>query len=171
MQKHSPLDYCEVTPSAAITPAAHGWRAKCLQRLVRLDLPVPMTVALPTQTVRAIAAGHTLDTRAILAHFGDAPLISVRPSPENPDWGGPGTVLNVGMNDARHAEIVPLSPGTCVSIPAGTGFQFRAAPGEPLVAVAMTVPPLVEVERDQPCWPSKGRSVVTLGVELRAPLV
>lgn len=106
MQKYSPLDYCEVTPSAAITPAAHGWRAKCLQRLVRLDLPVPMTVALPTQTVRAIAAGHTLDTRAILAHFGDAPLISVRPSPENPDWGGPGTVLNVGMNADRHATLV-----------------------------------------------------------------
>jgi len=106
VQKHSPLDYCEVTPSAAITPAAHGWRAKCLQRLVRLDLPVPMTVALPTQTVRAIAAGHTLDTRAILAHFGDAPLISVRPSPENPDWGGPGTVLNVGMNADRHAALV-----------------------------------------------------------------
>jgi len=105
VQKNSPLDYCEVTPSAAITPAAHGWRAKCLQRLVRLDLPVPMTVALPTQTVRAIAAGHTLDTRAILAHFGAAPLISVRPSPENPDWGGPGTVLNVGMNADRHAAL------------------------------------------------------------------
>jgi len=106
VQKNSPLDYCEVTPTAAITPAAHGWRAKCLQRLVRLDLPVPMTVALPSQTVRAIAAGHTLDTRAILAHFGETPLISVRPSPENPDWGGPGTVLNVGMNADRHAALV-----------------------------------------------------------------
>jgi pyruvate,orthophosphate dikinase len=30
----------------------------------------------------------------------------VRPSPENPDWGGPGTVLNVGMNAARHALLV-----------------------------------------------------------------
>ena len=57
------------------------------------------------RTVRAIAAGHTLDTRAILAHFGDAPLISVRPSPENPDWGGPATILNIGFNAARHARL------------------------------------------------------------------
>jgi pyruvate,orthophosphate dikinase len=106
VQKNQPLDYCEVTPGAAITTAAHGWRAKCLQRLIRLDLPVPQTVALPAQTVRAIAAGQMLDTRAILSHFGAAPLISVRPSPENPDWGGPGTVLNVGMNADRHAALV-----------------------------------------------------------------
>ena len=106
MQKTPPLDYTEVTPTAAISTQAHGWRAKCLQRLVRLEMPVPKTVALPAQTVRAIAAGHTVDARAILAHFGDMPLISVRPSPENPDWGGPGTVLNVGMNAERHADLV-----------------------------------------------------------------
>lgn len=107
MQK-TPLipEYTEVTPTAEIRAQAHGWRAKCLQRLTRLNLPVPPTVALPAQTVRAIAAGHPVDTRAILAHFGTAPLISVRPSPENPDWGGPGTVLNVGMNAARHAALV-----------------------------------------------------------------
>ena len=106
MQKTPPLDYTEVTPTAAISTQAHGWRAKCLQRLVRLEMPVPQTVALPAPTVRAIAAGHTLDARAILAHFGEMPLISVRPSPENPDWGGPGTVLNVGMNAERHAALV-----------------------------------------------------------------
>lgn len=106
MQKFSPLDYLEVTPSAAITTQGHGWRAKCLQRLVRLELPVPKTVALPAQTVRAIAAGHPVDARAILAHFSASPLISVRPSPENPDWGGPGTILNVGMNAERHATLV-----------------------------------------------------------------
>ncbi len=104
MQKHDPqISYTAITPSARITKDAHGWRAKCLQRLVRLDLPVPLTVALPASTVRAIAAGHGVDARAILAHFDDVALISVRPSPENPDWGGPATVLNIGMNAARHA--------------------------------------------------------------------
>ena len=106
MQKTPPLDYTEVTPTAAISTQAHGWRSKCLPPLVRLEMPVPQTVALPAPTVRAIAAGHTLDARAILAHFGEMPLISVRPSPENPDWGGPGTVLNVGMNAERHAALV-----------------------------------------------------------------
>jgi mannose-6-phosphate isomerase-like protein (cupin superfamily) len=38
-------------------------------------------------------------------------------------------------------QIVALQPGICLSIPAGTHFQFRAAPGAPLAAVAVTMPP------------------------------
>ena len=98
-------DYTQITPTATIRTEAHGWRAKCLQRLTRLDLPVPQTVALPTHTVRAIAAGHQVDAATILGHFGSDALISVRPSPANPDWGGPGSVLNVGMNAQRHADL------------------------------------------------------------------
>ena len=45
-------DFAEITPSAVIKTATHGWRAKCLQRLVRLDLPVPKTVSLPASTDR-----------------------------------------------------------------------------------------------------------------------
>ncbi|NUB45149.1 pyruvate, phosphate dikinase [Fertoebacter nigrum] len=107
MQKYDPIaEYTDVTPTAQIRPVTHGWRAKCLQRLVRLDLPVPRTVALPAGTVKAIASGLTVDCHGILSHFGADPLISVRPSPENPDWGGPATVLNIGMNAARHALLV-----------------------------------------------------------------
>ena len=103
VQKLDPiLDFTEVTPTARLSATTHGWRAKCLQRLVRLDLPVPLTVALPAQTVRAIAGGAAVDAPAMLAHFGPAPLISVRPSPQNPDWGGPTTILNIGMNSGRH---------------------------------------------------------------------
>jgi pyruvate,orthophosphate dikinase len=98
-------DFAEITPSATIQVAAHGWRAKCLQRLVRLELPVPETVALPAGAVRAIASGHQVDVAAILAHFGREALISVRPSPSNPDWGGPATILNIGMNAERHADL------------------------------------------------------------------
>ena len=106
MQKQQPLtDFSEITPSSGIQTERHGWRAKCLQRLVRLDLPVPRTVALPATTVRAIASGAQVDCAAILAHFGPGALISVRPSPVNPDWGGPATVLNIGMNKARHARL------------------------------------------------------------------
>ncbi|MFN3724046.1 MAG: putative PEP-binding protein [Paracoccaceae bacterium] len=97
--------FTEVTPSARIDRAAHGWRAKCLQRLVRLDLPVPQTVALPALTVKAIAGGTQIDCAAIMAQFGATPLISVRPSPENPDWGGPATVLNIGLNAERHKTL------------------------------------------------------------------
>ncbi|WP_323041393.1 putative PEP-binding protein [Gemmobacter sp.] len=100
VQKHP--DHTPITPTAPIATATHGWRAKCLQRLVRLDLPVPRTVALSFAAVRAIAAGQPAPAAAILAAFDPAPLVSIRPSPENPDWGGPGTVLNIGLNAERH---------------------------------------------------------------------
>ncbi len=83
----------------------HGGRAKCLQRLIRLDMPVPTTVALSFDAVRAIAAGQSADVPQILRHFADMPLLSVRPSSMDPDWGGPGAVLNIGMNDAKHAQL------------------------------------------------------------------
>ena len=38
-------------------------------------------------------------------------------------------------------ETVPLRPGTCISIPRGTHFQFRAAGSGPLAALGVTMPP------------------------------
>jgi mannose-6-phosphate isomerase-like protein (cupin superfamily) len=49
---------------------------------------------------------------------------------------------------ADRQETVHLRPGTCVSIPAGTHFQFRATGGGPLAAVAVTMPP----------WPGEGEA-------------
>ena len=43
--------------------------------------------------------GDQLAALDILDSFGDGPLISVRPSPANPDWGGPATILNIGIGD------------------------------------------------------------------------
>lgn len=89
-----------------MNPVVHGGRAKCLQRLVRLEMPVPTTVALSFAAVYDIAIGIMPDLAAILAPFGPSPLLSVRPSSQDPDWGGPSAILNIGMNDARHAAMV-----------------------------------------------------------------
>lgn len=105
MQKHVEItDFLVLDPVAPVAVSTHGGRAKCLQRLIRLDMPVPKTAALSFAAVRAIASGEAIDTKEILSHFGRAPLVSVRPSSEDPDWGGPGAILNIGMNGARHAE-------------------------------------------------------------------
>ncbi|MEO1641149.1 MAG: pyruvate, phosphate dikinase, partial [Pseudomonadota bacterium] len=88
-----------ITPTAPMKASVHGGRVKCLQRLVRLDMPVPVTMALSFDAVREAGRGSLPDLNAILAPFGDAPLLSVRPSSQDPDWGGPGAILNVGMND------------------------------------------------------------------------
>ena len=93
-----------ITPDAPVTVETHGGRAKCLQRLVRLDLRVPRTVALSFDTVRSIADGGMPDLDLILAEFTPGALLCVRPSSEDPDWGGPGAVLNIGMNTDRVSE-------------------------------------------------------------------
>ncbi|WP_082484086.1 putative PEP-binding protein [Rubellimicrobium mesophilum] len=84
----------------------YGGRAKCLQRLIRLGMPVPQTVALSFETVRGIAQGRMPDLGAIMAPFGFAPLLSVRPSSLDPDWGGPGAILNIGMCRDRYEALM-----------------------------------------------------------------
>lgn len=100
-----PPDMLQITPTAAITASQHGSRAKCLQRLVRLDLPVPLSVALSSDAVRRLAKGDMPDFPALAAIFDTGDLLSVRGSSQSPDWGGPGAVLNIGMNDAVAARI------------------------------------------------------------------
>jgi mannose-6-phosphate isomerase-like protein (cupin superfamily) len=53
----------------------------------------------------------------------------------------------------QHEEIVPLAPGTCLSIPLGTHFQFRAAATAAVAIVAVTMPP----------WPGADEAVPVTG--------
>ncbi len=99
------MGFIEITPTAPIGPKTHGGRAKCLQRLIRLDMPVPKTLALSFEAVHEIAAGEPANTDAMMQAFGDTALVSVRPSSEDPDWGGPGAILNIGMNATRHKAL------------------------------------------------------------------
>jgi mannose-6-phosphate isomerase-like protein (cupin superfamily) len=64
--------------------------------------------------------------------------------------GGRGEMWRRG---ARAEAIVPLGPGVCVTIPAGTRFQFRALGNEPLAAFGVTMPP----------WPDEGDAVPVEG--------
>lgn len=104
MQKNSPY-ITLITPDAPMATVTHGGRAKCLQRLTRLDLPVPKTVALSFEAVHNIAAGDMPDIVRLMSPFDPGQLLCVRPSSEDPDWGGPNAVLNIGMNAERHAHL------------------------------------------------------------------
>ncbi len=108
MEQRAAPELTLITPSAGIERARHGWRAKCLQRLIRMDLPVPRSFAISSTAVQGIAAGRPVagdDLTAIFDAHAGCGLVSVRPSAQLPDWGGPGTVLNVGINDATHARL------------------------------------------------------------------
>ncbi|MFW2542503.1 putative PEP-binding protein [Primorskyibacter sp. 2E107] len=98
-------DVTVITSTSPMASSSHGGRAKCLQRLVRLELPVPHTVALSFDAVHGIAAGNLPDVEALVDSFPNGALLCVRPSSEDPDWGGPGAMLNIGMNDARFVEL------------------------------------------------------------------
>ena len=50
-------------------------------------------------------------------------------------------------------EITVLGPGVSIGIPPGTHFQFRNDGGEPLEAVAVTMPP----------WPGAGEAYAVAG--------
>ena len=60
---------------------------------------MPRTVALSFDAVQAIAAGDLPDIHAVVDQFPQGVLLCVRPSSQDPDWGGPGAVLNIGIND------------------------------------------------------------------------
>ncbi|MDO5606170.1 MAG: PEP-utilizing enzyme [Paracoccus sp. (in: a-proteobacteria)] len=103
----NPSEMTEITATSAVEAAVHGWRAKCLQRLVRMELPVPGSFAFSAQAVRAMAQGATPEPQALGRIFESGEgLVSVRPSAVRPEWGGPGTVLNVGINDACYERLV-----------------------------------------------------------------
>ena len=51
-------------------------------------------------------------------------------------------------------EVVPVDPGTCITIPVGTHFQFRSFGYEPLAAIGVTMPP----------WPGEGEAYQVQGI-------
>ena len=50
-------------------------------------------------------------------------------------------------------EIVELAPGTCLTLPLGTHFQFRASATEAVAVVGITMPP----------WPGADEAIAVSG--------
>ncbi len=90
---------------ADIPAAIYGARASRLAKLRHLGLPVPLAYGVSVSAVHGIAQGHNPDIAALLAEFGERGIVSVRSSPVDRDWGGPETLLNIGLNDDIHAKL------------------------------------------------------------------
>jgi mannose-6-phosphate isomerase-like protein (cupin superfamily) len=82
--------------------------------------------------------------RGSAAHFELAPgatSVAIHHRTVEEIWfvvGGSGEMWRAGEG---REETVALTHGTCVSIPAGTAFQFRCTSNEPLGAFGVTMPP------------------------------
>jgi mannose-6-phosphate isomerase-like protein (cupin superfamily) len=104
-----------------------------------------VTAALTTQ------APDGSDVRALLrlqggsmAHFELAPgqtSTAVRHRTVEEIWVVVSGRGEMWRRQGRREEVVSVAPGVCVTIPAGTEFQFRCLGNEPLGAVAVTMPP------------------------------
>ncbi len=90
---------------AEVPVAIYGARANRLAKLRNLGLPVPLAYGLSVQAVQGLAAGHLPDIAALLGNFAERGIVSVRSSPIERIWGGPETLLNIGLNDALHANL------------------------------------------------------------------
>lgn len=90
---------------ADVATERFGARANRLAKLRGLGLPVPLALAVSVDAVQGFAAGHLPDVSALLAEFGARAIVSVRSSPLERDWGGPETILNVGLNDDTHGKL------------------------------------------------------------------
>ena len=119
-----------------------------------VTLPVEPTVLAPdgsaVRVLLSVAGGG-------LAHFelpAGATSVAVRHRSVDELWYVLAGRGQMWRRAGRSEEIVDLAPGTCLSIPVGTSFQFRADDGEPLAALGATLPP----------WPGPGEAELVEGV-------
>ena len=91
----------EITPSAGVHTLTHGWRAKCLQRLIRMELPVPASFAVSADAVRAIAAGQIPDRARLAAIMRDIHDSCFETAEE---FGAPGDYV-IGANIAGFEKV------------------------------------------------------------------
>ena len=98
-------DYLQLSSQYEVKRIDYGARARRLFLLKAMDMPVPKAVLLSIEAVREIQAGKRIDAKRILRVFDEQEIFSVRASPEHWDWGGPQTILNVGLNDNKLPEI------------------------------------------------------------------
>ncbi|MBL0917100.1 MAG: cupin domain-containing protein [Hydrogenophaga sp.] len=68
-------------------------------------------------------------------------------------WYGLAGEGEMWRRQGEREETVRLQPGLCLTIPAGTHFQFRAAAHAALSAMAITMPP----------WPGMDEAVTVPG--------
>ena len=116
------------------------------------------TKTLPAE-VTAIAPDGS-DVRVLLslaggsvAHFGLGPgetAVAVRHRTVEEIWYFLSGRGEMWRRSETAEERVEVYAGVCLTIPAGTAFQFRSRSDEPLTAIGVTMPP----------WPGDGEAVI-----------
>ena len=112
----------------------------------------PTTRAPDGSDVRALLAMHA----GSMAHFALAPgsiSAAVRHRSVDEIWYVIAGRGDMWRQDDAAERVVALRAGCCLTIPAGTSFQFRSSGPESLTVVAITMPP----------WPVAGDAELVTG--------
>jgi mannose-6-phosphate isomerase-like protein (cupin superfamily) len=118
-----------------------------------LPLPKVPTVTAPDGSdVRVLVSG----SRGSMAHFELAPgrcSEAVRHKTVEELWYVVSGEAEMWRKQEETEEVVALTPGTSLSIPLGTSFQFRTTGTKPFAAVGVTMP----------SWPGQDEAVLVTG--------
>jgi mannose-6-phosphate isomerase-like protein (cupin superfamily) len=111
----------------------------------------PDTVAPDTSEIRLLASG----TRGSMAHGTLPPgrvSLAVRHRNVEEIWYVVSGRAEIWRKQNEHEEVVDVGPGTSLSIPPGTHFQFRTVGDGPFRFIMCTMPP----------WPGADEAVRVL---------
>lgn len=92
-------DCIALDASTKLEADVYGARARSVVSLLGADLPVPAAWALSVEASRRCARSDFPTLDDITQRLSDGALLSLRSSPVSRDWGGPPTLLNIGMCD------------------------------------------------------------------------
>ena len=110
----------KLTSGADVPKEVYGSRASAIVTLIDAKLPIPTGWAFSCKTVHQFQRSEFPDFSQIRNALDAGVLMSLRASPISRDWGGPETLLNVGMNWKTHSLLCkPLGK------PAADALYFR----------------------------------------------
>ncbi|MDE2915349.1 MAG: PEP-utilizing enzyme [Paracoccaceae bacterium] len=105
MNRQSEYAIRELAQDSDLPVEEFGARASALNRLLAAGLPVPRGFALRTEVVREIASSGIPTEWKLSSLIRPGTLVSIRSSPIVRAWGGPETLINVGMNRGMHDRL------------------------------------------------------------------
>jgi len=100
-------DCMQLIAGADVPAQIYGARAHSVVTLMQSDLPIPQGWAFSCETVVKFQRSEFPSDWAMKSMLDAGRLMSVRPSPIDRAWGGPETLLNIGMNWEVHKQLCP----------------------------------------------------------------
>ncbi|MDG1946934.1 MAG: PEP-utilizing enzyme, partial [Amylibacter sp.] len=93
----------ELKSDADVPIEKYGARANAIVKLLQAELPIPKAWAFLCESVNKFQNYEFPEIKGLNSSLNNGMLVSLRASSISRDWGGPETLLNIGMNWKIHA--------------------------------------------------------------------